>query len=210
MLKWIYRISLLGLLALALCFGMYWYVSAYAENEIFEEVVDLPEVRVGLVLGTSDKLSNGRKNLFFLGRIDSAFELYESGKVDKLLLSGDNSTEYYNEPQTMKDALILKGIPEDDLVLDYAGFRTLDSVVRANEVFGLNEIIIVSQKFHNERAVFIAGNLGMDVYALNAESPEFEIAPRVFIREVLARVYLIWDLFIFDTDPKFLGEEIDI
>jgi SanA protein len=210
MLKWIYRIGLLSILILGLCIGMYWYVSAYAENELFENAGDIPEVRVGLVLGTSDRLSNGRKNLFFLGRIDSAFELYENGKVEKLLLSGDNSTEFYNEPQTMKEALILKGVPEEDLVLDFAGFRTLDSVVRANEVFGLNEMIIVSQKFHNERAVFIAGNLGMDVYALNAKSPDFRIAPRVFIREVLARVYLIWDLFIFDTDPKFLGEEIEI
>lgn len=210
MTKWIYRFIVLGLLGAGLCFGMYWYVGQFAENEVFDDINLIPEVEVGLVLGTSARARDGRPNVFFLRRIEAAFELYENGKVEKLLLSGDNGTQDYNEPERMKEALIDKGIPEEDLVLDYAGFRTLDSVVRANEVFGQDELVIISQEFHNERAIFIAKNIGIDAYAYNADSPDFERAPRVFIREFLARVYMIWDLFIFDTEPKYLGEEIEI
>lgn len=208
--KWIYRFIVLGFLLVVLCLGMYWYVDKFSENEVFDDVNLLPEVEVGLVLGTSDRVSDGRPNVFFLRRIEAAYELYENRKVKKLLLSGDNGTEDYNEPERMKEALIAKGVPEGDLVLDYAGFRTLDSVVRANEIFGQDELIIVSQEFHNERAVFIAKNIGIDAYAYNADSPDFEMAPRVFLREILARVYMIWDLFIFDTEPRYLGEEIEI
>lgn len=208
--KWIYRFIVLGFLLVVLCLGMYWYVDKFSENEVFDDINLLPEVGVGLVLGTSDRVSDGRPNVFFLRRIEAAYELYENRKVKKLLLSGDNGTEDYNEPERMKEALIAKGVPEGDLVLDYAGFRTLDSVVRANEIFGQDELIIVSQEFHNERAVFIAKNIGIDAYAYNADSPDFEMAPRVFLREILARVYMIWDLFIFDTEPRYLGEEIEI
>ncbi len=210
MFKWFYRFGVVIILISLFLLGVNWYVSKYAENDVYDSIDDLPEVRVGLVLGTSNRVSDGRPNIFFLRRIDAGVELYENGKVEKLLLSGDNSTLEYNEPEMMKEAFIEAGIPEEDLVLDYAGFRTLDSVVRAAEVFGVEEMIVVSQKFHTERAIFIARNIGIDAYGYNADSPGFEMAPRVFVREVFARVYLVWDLFINDTEPKFLGDEIEV
>ena len=200
----------LGLFAFMICCGMYWYVGKYAEDYLFDTVLDLPEVEVALVLGTSERVSDGRLNVFFVNRMRAAYELYEAGKIEKILVSGDNGREDYNEPESMKDALVNLGVAEEDITLDYAGFRTLDSVVRAEEIFGLDEMIIVSQKFHNERALFIARSRGLEAYAYNARSPEFGMAPRVFIREVLARVYMIWDLYVNDTGPKYLGEELEV
>lgn len=189
---------------------MYWYVGKYAEDYLSDTVLDLPEVEVALVLGTSERVSDGRLNVFFVNRMRAAYELYEEGKIEKILVSGDNGREDYNEPESMKNALVNLGVAEEDITLDYAGFRTLDSVVRAEEIFGLDEMIIVSQKFHNERALFIARSRGLEAYAYNARSPQFEMAPRVFVREVLARVYMIWDLYVNDTGPKYLGEELEV
>jgi SanA protein len=200
----------LGLFAFMICCGMYWYVGKYAEDYLSDVVLDLPEVEVALVLGTSERVSDGRLNVFFVNRMRAAYELYEAGKIEKILVSGDNGREDYNEPESMKDALMNLGVAEEDITLDYAGFRTLDSVVRAEEIFGLDEMIIVSQKFHNERALFIARSRGLEAYAYNARSPQFGMAPRVFIREVLARVYMIWDLYVNDTGPKYLGEELEV
>lgn len=210
MLKWLYRMIVLGLFAFMICCGMYWYVGKYAEDYLSDVVLDLPEVEVALVLGTSERVSDGRLNVFFVNRMRAAYELYEAGKIEKILVSGDNGREDYNEPESMKDALMNLGVAEEDITLDYAGFRTLDSVVRAEEIFGLDEMIIVSQKFHNERALFIARSRGLEAYAYNARSPQFGMAPRVFIREVLARVYMIWDLYVNDTGPKYLGEELEV
>ena len=108
---------------------------------------------MGLLLGTGKFLKNGCKNLYFFNRIDATEQLYKSGKIQYILISGDNSTKNYSEPEDMQAELIKRGIPADKIVLDFAGFRTLDSVVRAKEIFGQNSFIIISQKFHNERAM---------------------------------------------------------
>lgn len=205
-----WRLLTLATMGILFSVGTYMYVSIYAEDYVYDSVLELPEDSVALVLGTTPRTSDGRRNIFFLNRINAAVELYESGKAQYFILSGDNSTEEYNEPEVMKQSLTEKGIPEDVITLDYAGFRTLDSMVRAKEVFGQEELIVVSQKFHNERAVFIGRSKGIDVVAFNAVSPEFEMAPRPFLREVLARVNMLWDLFINDTDPKFLGEPVEV
>jgi SanA protein len=210
MFKWIYRICLIGGIGLVFCLGVNWYVGEFSENYVFEDFSQVPVTEVALVLGTGPKVADGRDNLFFLYRIQAANDLYQNKKVEKLLLSGDNSREDYNEPQAMKEALLELGVLEEDIVLDFAGFRTLDSVVRAKEIFGLDEMIVVSQEFHNERALFLARNMGIEAYAYNAESPNFGVAPRVYMREILARVYMVWDVYINETDPKFLGEELEI
>lgn len=210
MFKWVYRFSLISLIGLLFCLGVNWYVGKFSEDYIFDDFNKVPATEVALVLGTGPKVSDGRDNLFFLYRIQAANDLYQNGKVEKLLLSGDNSREDYNEPQAMKDALIDLGVLEEDIVLDFAGFRTLDSVVRAQEVFGVGEMVVVSQEFHNERALFVARNMGINAYGYNAKSPNFGVAPRVFMREILARVYMVWDVYINETEPKYLGEEVEI
>lgn len=139
-----------------------------AWGRMFSSAADLPERRVGLVLGTSKYLASGRINRYYLYRIDAAEAAYRAGKVRVLLLSGDNGTEAYDEPTTMKKDLLERGIPESQLVLDYAGFRTLDSVVRAAEVFGTRQFTVISQPFHNERTIFLARMRGIDAIGLNA------------------------------------------
>ncbi len=169
------------------------------------ELLELPAADVGLVLGTSPKVGQ-RANRYFTYRIDAAEKLYKSGKIKCLLLSGANPSLYYNEPLKMLEALVERGIPKDKIVLDYAGLRTLDSVVRAKEVFGVTNVIIVSQAFHNHRALFIADHIDLTASAYEAQDVEEDKA-RIQFREVLARIRVMLDLYITKTGPKFLGEK---
>ena len=109
-------------------------------EKLFSEVSDIPENKVGLLLGTSKYLQNGNINLYYQYRLEATVSLYQNGKIDYILISGDNGQKSYNEPETFKDDLIKSGIPADKIYLDYAGFRTLDSIVRAKEIFGQTKI----------------------------------------------------------------------
>jgi SanA protein len=133
-----------------------------------------------------------------------------AGKVDFLLVSGDNRTRRYNETRDMRRALIKLGVPPNRVVCDYAGFRTLDSIVRAEKVFGQASLTIVSQKFHNERAIFIAQHKGIDAIGFNAPGLVTPDSLVILFREQLARVKTILDVYVLDTPPKFLGEKISI
>lgn len=169
----------------------------------------LPGYATGLLLGTSKNLARGGINPYFEYRMQAALDLYKSGKIQNIIVSGDNGTIDYNEPQTMKDVLVERGIPEDKIYLDYAGFRTLDSVVRAKEIFGQNEIIIISQKFHNERAVFIAKHYGINAFGYNAKDINPRAGRKTNLREYFARVKVFIDM-VLNTKPKFLGEKVVI
>jgi SanA protein len=149
------------------------------------------------------------ENLFFTYRIQAAAELYKAGKVDFLILSGDNNKREYNEPEEMKKALIHQGVPEQAIFLDYAGFRTLDSMVRAKEVFQQESITIISQRFHNERAIYLAEHAGLKAVALDAKDVPGHHGLKVRLREYLARVKMFIDLLI-GKQPHFLGETIEI
>jgi SanA protein len=162
---------------------------------------------VALVLGTGRNLGNGRINLYYQYRLEAAEALYKSGKVKYLLLSGDNGSIYYNEPMTMKRDLVARGIPAERIYLDYAGFRTLDSVVRCRAVFGQQRFLIVSQGFHTARAVHIARHLGMDAESFDAQP--VAMSPRMWLREKLARFKMTLDL-LWGTQPKFLGPPVRI
>lgn len=174
---------------------------------IFRNLRDVPAQRVGLVLGTSRYTSSGKANPFFYNRIQAAKALFYSGKVQYLLLSGDNRYFSYNEPREMRKELLRMGIPDSVIVMDFAGFRTLDSVVRGTKVFKLKRFIIVSQEFHGRRAVFIARYHHIDAIAYVAKDPPSEYTWTVEIREYFARVAMLLDLFLFQTQPYFLGEE---
>lgn len=172
----------------------------------YTEISDIPANNVGLLLGTSSKLKSGNNNLYFDYRIDAAVELYKAGKINYILISGDNRKEDYNEPEEMKKALMQKGVPEKSIYLDYAGFRTLDSVVRAKEVFGQTRLTIISQRFHNERAIYLAEKNGITAIGFNARDVDVYAGLKTNIRELFARVKMFIDLAI-DKQPHFLGEK---
>ena len=186
-----------------------WIVKS-TEEKVYSDLKLLPDHRIALVLGTSHRSAGGGPNPFFQKRIEMAARLYSLGKIDHFILSGDNSSRYYNEPLEMKKALIRKGVPASVITLDYAGLRTLDSVVRSKKIFGQNKITIITQPFHSYRALFISRYYDMDAVAMVAEDPELEQTFRVRLREYLARTKAVLDLYVFKTDPRFLGEKEEI
>jgi len=129
--------------------------------------------------------------------------------VEYIIVSGDNHIKGYNEPEQMQLSLMKLGIPKERIILDFAGFRTLDSVVRAKSIFGQTQLTVISQKFHNQRAIFISKYKGIDAIGYNAKDVSLKWSYRTMIREKLARVKVIFDL-VFGVDPKFLGEKIEI
>ncbi|WP_417371936.1 SanA/YdcF family protein [Gelidibacter japonicus] len=205
-LKFILLIVVLGVVALVST--NYWVIYK-SKEDVYSKINDLPKNKVGLLLGTSKYMAKGGINLYYAYRIDAAVALFKAGKIDYILVSGDNGSEYYDEPTTFKDDLIKRGIPEDRIVLDFAGFRTLDSVVRAKEVFGQDAFTIISQKFHNERAIYLAKNFKIDAIAFNAKDVGNLYGLRTRGREYLARVKASIDV-LFNVQPKFLGEKIQI
>ncbi len=196
------------LMAVIILFS-YYSVSSVSEEYIYDNPYDVKPQKVGLVLGTNPMIGNGYKNYYFYYRIDAAVDLYNAGKIKYIIVSGDNSRKDYNEPEAMKQELVRRGIPEDVIFLDYAGFRTLDSVIRAKEIFGQTSFIVISQKFHNERAVFLARVNGIDAYAYNAKDVGKSFGFKTHLREYGARVKVYIDL-VFGVDPKFLGEKIEV
>jgi SanA protein len=186
------------------------YVENSTRQNVFDNIVTIPVNRVGLVLGTSKFTKDNRYNLYFKYRVLAAEKLYKAGKISKILVSGDNSSKGYDEPTDIKNELISLGIPANDIYLDYAGFRTLDSVVRAHEIFGINDMTIISQKFHNQRAIFIAKNRSINAIGYNAQNVVGAGALKTNIREKIARLKTILDIYLLQTKPKFMGQTIEI
>ncbi|MFS4455847.1 vancomycin high temperature exclusion protein [Maribacter sp. 2304DJ31-5] len=178
-------------------------------GKTFSDIDTVPKNRVGLVLGTSSKLTNGRSNPYYTHRINATVQLYKAGKIDFILVSGDNGTKYYNEPDTFKKDLIKRGVPEEKIFLDHAGFRTLDSMVRAKNIFELDSVTVISQKFHNERAIYIAEKKGLKAIGYNARDIPIRYGLKVRFREYFARVKVFLDLA-FQTRAKFYGDRIII
>jgi len=184
-------------------------IQSFASDKIYQDIKSVPYNKVGLLLGTSKYISSGRINLYYSYRIQAATKLFENKKISYILVSGDNGDKYYNEPKKIKEDLIKSGIPKDRIVLDYAGFRTLDSVIRASEVFGETNFTIISQRFHNERAIYLASKFGNSAIGFNATSVSRRYGLKVQLREYLARVKVFLDLLL-GVKPKFLGEKISI
>ena len=206
--RWLKRIVLvvLSVFILLIVFSNLWIVNSTSPN-VFTDIRELPDRKVALVLGTSNKTISGSVNPYFQKRIETAAWLYKMGKVDHLIVSGDNRSMYYNEPMEMSKALIKLGVPQTAITLDYAGLRTLDSVVRCKEIFGQDRITIITQPFHSYRALFISHYYGMDAVAMVADEPAVEDSFKVRLREYFARTKAILDLYILKTSPRFLGEK---
>jgi len=206
---------LLGIAAIAVAVVVFTvYVNVRVENAaeglVFDNVASVPRNRVALLLGTNPRNRRGGLNSYFTNRIKTAAELYHSGKVEYIIASGDNHTRLYDEPTAMRDSLVGRGVPADKIILDYAGFRTFDSVVRAKEVFGCDSLTIISQSDHNARALYIARNKGIEAVAVAAplRAGRF-VRTRLTLREWLARDKMMLDLW-FGREPHFLGEKIEI
>jgi SanA protein len=174
-------------------------VVSNAKGKVFSDVDSIQYNKVGLLLGTTPQARIGRiTNYFFIYRIDAAELLYKAGKIEKILISGDeHSLDGVNEPECMRDSLVARGVPASAIILDGKGYRTICSVINANRVYGLKSFTIISQKFHNERAIYQAEHLGLDVeniQAYNAKDPKSRRAYLTTIREYFARVKMFLDL----------------
>ena len=184
-------------------------VNTATEKQLYSDINAIPKNKVGLLLGTAKYQDKARHliNPYYQNRIDAAVALYMAGKIDFIIVSGDNSSAFYNEPALMKEDLIAKGVPEKRIYMDNAGFRTLDSILRCRDIFGEDHITIISQSFHNQRAVFIANHKNVTAVAFNAANGDSfwdEIS-----REKLARVKMVFDL-ILNKQAKFYGDRIEI
>lgn len=211
--RWIKRLFLTGVLLVLAAGGIVLYANVTAiwasRGRIFSDVKNLPPVKVGLVFGTSDKVG-GRENLYFRYRIDAAEEAWKSGKLETVIVSGDNRSQYYNEPEKMKAALVARGLPADRIVCDYAGLRTLDSVVRAKEIFGADPVLFISQRFQNERAIYLAKAHDIEAYGFEAEDVRSQQGMKTKLREIGARVKMWLDVHFLNTRPRHLGDKVPL
>lgn len=201
-------IILVALMVLVIFYAN-WKISYEAKPFIYDSLDEIPDHSVAIVLGTS-KYIGKRDNIYFTNRINATKELYDAGKLSAIVVSGDNMHVSYNEPRDMLQSLVALNIPDSIIHLDYAGFRTLDSMLRMAKVFGQKRFIVVSQKFHNERAIFIARYYGYEAYGYNAKDLRIgRLSFKTKIRELFARVKVFIDVTI-GTQPKFLGEPVNI
>lgn len=180
-----------------------------AKGNLYDDTKTIPFNKVALLLGTSKYLKSGSINPYYKNRIEAAVQLYNSGKVRYIVISGDNSTKNYNEPDQMRADLVLSKIDSSNIYLDYAGFRTFDSIIRLKEIFGQDSVTIVSQPFHNKRAIYIASQEGITAIGYNAKDVSRSFGLKVQVREKLARVKVFID-YLFGQKPKFLGDKIKI
>ena len=184
-------------------------INNYAEDKMYNDVNKIPYNKTGILLGTSKYLQNGYINYYYKYRIDAATELMKAGKIKYIIVSGDNGRHTYNEPDEMRKDLIANGIDSNKIYCDYAGFRTFDSMVRLKEIFSQDSVTIISQPFHNARALYIAKQQGIAAIAFNAKDVNADAGFKTNTREKFARVKLFVDNVI-NTKPKFLGKKVII
>ena len=203
----VWAIAIVAIVCLALMLTCNQIVVNNAKGKAFSDIENLAHSDYGLLLGTTPKARITKvTNYFFIYRIDAAEQLYKAGKIEKILISGDeNSLDGVNEPQCMRDSLVARGIPTNDIIMDGKGYRTINSVINANKIYGLKRFTIISQKFHNERAIYQVEHLGLNVenvQAYNAKNPNSKRALITYAREYLARVKMFWDLFTLKTSEQ--------
>lgn len=199
----------LALLVLFLIWFANYRVTNTTKEQLYSSVHEIPHNKVGMVLGTTKLLAGGYVNYYFTYRIEATAALYKAGKIDYIVVSGDHSRNDYNEPKDMEQALIEQGVPKEKIYLDYAGLRTLDSVYRMQAIFGQDSFTIISQPFHNERAVYIANHLDLKTVAYNAQDVSRNFGFKTMLREKFARVKVLLDNLI-NKKPKHLGAPVQI
>ncbi|PQJ12413.1 protein SanA [Flavipsychrobacter stenotrophus] len=207
--KWRNILIVFLLLVLALVGIVNYMVVNDTKDQIYRDVNAIPKNKVGLLLGTAKYMDKAKNiiNPYYQYRIDAAVALYMAGKIDYVIVSGDNSTQYYNEPLLMKRDLISKGVPEGRIFFDNAGFRTLDSILRCRDIFGQTKFTVISQAFHNERAIYIANRKNVTTVGFCAADGDAYISE--FIREKMARVKMMIDLLL-NKQAKYYGDKVEI
>ena len=208
--QWLYKlISILFLIGLIATIYANLVVISHKEFT-HTNIADLPKENACLVLGTSKMLSNGNLNLFYQYRMNATVEAFAAGKCSKIVVSGDNRRNDYNEPDQMKQSLIAMNIPSEVIFCDYAGGRTLDSVLRFKDVFGQSSGIVISQGFHNERAIYIGKNNGINLTGFNAKEVDAYNGFRTKFREIFSRVRAVVDIEILQSKARHYGQPIAI
>jgi SanA protein len=177
-------------------------------DRIQSEVTVVPSKPVAIVFGAG-YWPSGHLSSALADRMETAIALYEAGKVNKLLLSGDNRRADYNEPAVMARYASERGVPREDLVLDYAGRRTYDSCYRARDIFGVKQAVLVTQAFHLPRALYTCQRLGLEVVGVVADQRQYIRAPWYQLRELFALSRAWLDLNLFKPLPV-LGEPVPV
>jgi SanA protein len=176
---------------------------------VYNDLIQMPHNKVGLLLGTSKLLKSGKPSPYFTNRIKATVDLFHASKIDFIVASGDDRKKNDNEPLDMKNELITSGIPENKIFLDYGGFRTYESIIRLNKIFGQRKFTIISQDFHNRRAIYISQHMDLQAIGFNAKDVDLFIGFRAKLREKFARVKVFID-FMIKKEPKSLGQQIEI
>lgn len=200
------------LITIAACISIYLcntIIGQAARGKLYSTIGTIPYNKVGLLLGTSRYMDDGNINPYYAYRIEAAVSLLRAGKIKYIIVSGDNSRKDYNEPELMKADLIAAGIDSSVIFPDYAGFRTFDSMVRLKAIFSQDAVTVISQPFHNERALYIASKEGIKAVGFNAKDVSNSFGFKVQLREKLARVKVFVD-YLTGIKPKFLGEKVHI
>lgn len=195
--------------ALLLLFFCNKAVSDIAKGKLYADINTTPFIKTGLLLGTSKFAANGQINLYYNNRIQTSVKLINAHRIKYLIVSGDNGRKDYNEPEMMRSSLIEAGIDSSIIYLDYAGFRTFDSIKRLKEIFGQDSVAIISQQFHNERAIYIANREGIYAIGINAPDVNKYFGFKTQLREKFARVKVFVDYW-FGTKPKYLGNKVEM
>lgn len=194
-------------LFLIIIFVCNYKVEQFSNDKIFSDIDKIPHNRIGLLLGTCKVLDDDiTMNPFWKYRVEATYQLWKNKKIDRILISGDGGWFGHNEPEDFRKIFLKMGIPDSVMYIDASGFRTHDSVIRALKVYGLRKFTIISQLFHNKRALVIADKFGIDAIAFNAKDVERKFTWFNFFREKLARVKLFLDLYILNTKPHLIDE----
>jgi len=201
--RWAFVTSLV--IAFAFIAFANWHILHANRDRLYTRIEDMPVRETGLVLGANRVMADGRPNLHFIYRMDAAAMLYHAGKIHRLLVSGDNGRLDYDEPAMMKAALVARGVPASAITCDYAGFRTLDSVIRARSVFGLQSCTIITQRYHNTRALEVARATGLDAVGFCTRDVDLRNSLRTELREVASRTVAMLDLYVWHKQPRFPG-----
>ncbi|MDD3793510.1 MAG: ElyC/SanA/YdcF family protein [Candidatus Gracilibacteria bacterium] len=206
-----YVISFFVLIFLILSFvtGVNYYVLSFSNDNYFYDVDGLDDKYLGLVFGASI-INNKYPSDILKDRLKVAYEAYNTGKIKKIIVSGDNSKINYNEPEVMKNYLVSLGVKEQDIYQDYAGFDTYDSLYRAREIFDATEIVLFTQDFHLKRAMYIGNKLGLQVYGVETNLQKYIKEDYNNRREVFARIKAFFEIEIFKNKPKYLGDKVRI
>jgi len=187
-----FAIVIIAFLSIFIC--DYW-ITLQTRSRLYSKIEDLPPKEIGLVLGTRKTLEDGQINVYFSARIETAEKLIKHHKIKKLLLSGARYGDHYDELKDMKEDLLKVGILPEQIMIDNEGFRTLDSIRNAKQLFNVNDVVIISQAFHNQRALFLADSYKLQAVGFNAADPYWSWQIKTLIREYFARVKAVLDVY---------------